>query len=215
MGRRRSASHDPGPTHGGEQVTLSDHPVSAIDQLADRFWEAILELNPTTATVYGDDRYDDRLEDPSPPGRAKARRLMEETKAAAEAIPADDLSVEERITRDMLIVIADLGIEEDDQGLFRLKVVDQIGGPQTLLPQICQFQRADTPERLDTFVARLEAYREYMAANTELLREALDTGLTAPRIAAERTIAQLERLLAIPIDQAIVPSLAKVANDGD
>ena len=196
-------------------MTLSDRPVSAVDQLADRFWEAILELNPTTATVYGDDRYDDRLEDPSPAGRAKARRLMEETKAAAEAIPPDGLSVEERITRDMLIVISDQGIEEDDQGLHRLRVVDQIGGPQTLLPQICQFQRADSPERLDAFLARLEAYREYMAANTEILREGLDTGLTAPRIVADRTIAQLERLLAIPIDQAIVPSLAKVGSDGD
>src|SRR4051794_12081631 len=215
MGRRRSASHDPGPTHGGEQVTLSDHPVSAIDQLADRFWDAILELNPTTATVYGDERYADRLEDPGPTGRAKARKLLEETKAAAEAISPDGLAVEARITRDMLIVIAELGIEEDDQGIHRLKVVDQISGPQTLLPQVCQFQPVDTPERVDKFLARLESYRDYMAANTDILREGLATGLTAPRIVADRTVAQLERLLAIPLDEAIVPALAKVTNDKD
>src|SRR3954454_24295924 len=122
MGRRRSASHDPGPTHGGEQVTLSDHPVSAIDQLADRFWEEILELNPTTATVYGDERYNDRLEDPSPAGRAKTRALMERAKAAAEAISRDGIPVEDRITRDMLIVIADQTIEQLDQGVHRLGV---------------------------------------------------------------------------------------------
>ena len=196
-------------------MTLSDNPVSAVEQLAGRFWEAILELNPTTATVYGDERYADRLEDPSPAGRAKARRLMEETKAAAEAIPPDDLSVEERITRDMLIVIADQAIEQDDQGVHRLSVVDQIGGPQTLLPQVCQFQPADTPERVDKFIARLESYRDYMAANTDILREGLETGLTAPRIVAERTVAQLERLLAIPLDEAIVPSLAKVRDEAD
>jgi uncharacterized protein (DUF885 family) len=196
-------------------VTPSDHPASAVVDLADRFWEAVLELNPTTATVYGDERYNDRLEDPSPAGRAKARRLMEETKAAAEAIPTDGLSVEERITRDMLIVIAEQGIEEDDHGVHRLRVVDQIGGPQTLLPQICQFQPADTPERLDKFLARLESYRDYMAANADILREGLASGLAAPRIVAERTIAQVERLLAIPIEAAIVPSLAKVANDAD
>jgi uncharacterized protein (DUF885 family) len=196
-------------------VTLSDHPVSAVEQLAERFWQAVLELNPTTATVYGDERYADRLEDPSPAGRAKTRRLLEETRAAAQAIPTDGLSVEERITRDVLIVIADQGIEEDDQGTHRLRVVDQIGGPQTLLPQVCQFQPADTPERVDKFLARLEAYRDYMAANTDILREGLETGLTAPRIVAERTVAQLERLLAIPIDQAIVPAMAKVTNDAD
>jgi uncharacterized protein (DUF885 family) len=196
-------------------VTQSNPPVSAVDQLADRFWEAILELNPTTATVYGDERYADRLEDPSPAGRAKTRRLLEETKAAAEAIPVDDLSVEERITRDVLIVIADQSIEEDDQAIYRLKVVDQIGGPQTLLPQVCQFQPADTPERVDKFLARLEAYGPYMAANTDILREGLETGLTAPRIVAERTIAQLERLLAIPLDEAIVPAMAQVTNEVD
>ena len=194
-------------------VTLPDDRASAVDALADRFWEEILELNPTTATVYGDERYADRLEDPSPAGRAKGRKLMEETKAAAEALPVDDLSVEERITRDMLIVIADQAIEEDDQGTHRLRVVDQISGPQTLLPQVCQFQPADTPERLEKFIARLEAYRDYMAANADILREGLDTGLTAPRIVADRTVAQLERLLAIPLAEAIVPALAKVTND--
>jgi uncharacterized protein (DUF885 family) len=196
-------------------VTLSDHPTSPVNALADRFWESILELNPTVATLYGDERYNDRLEDPSPGGRARARRLMERTKAGAEAIPPDGLSVEDRITRDMLIVIADQGLEEDDQGIHRLKVVDQIGGPQTSLPQVATFQPADTPERLEAFLTRLHAYRDFMAANTDILREGLDTGLTAPRIVAERTVAQLERLTAIPIDQAVIPSLAQVASEAD
>ena len=196
-------------------VTESKHAASPVDELADQFWEHILELNPTTATVYGDERYNDRLEDPGPAGRAKARDLMVRTKAAAEAISPLGLSVEERITRDMLIVIADQAIEQTDQGVHRLAVVDQISGPQTLLPQVCQFQPANTPERFAKFIARLESYGEYMAANTDILREGLDTGLTAPRIVAERTVAQLERLLAIPLSEAIIPSLAQVASDAD
>ena len=196
-------------------MTQSDRPLSPVDQLGDRFWESILELNPTTATVYGDERYNDRLEDPSPAGRAKTRRLMERTKAEAKAISPDGLPVEDRITRDMLIVIADQAIEQDDQGVHRLGVVDQIAGPQTLLPQVCQFQPADTPERFQKFLARLEAYRDFMAANTDILREGLETGLTAPRIVAERTVAQIERLMAIPLAEAIVPSLAQVASEAD
>jgi uncharacterized protein (DUF885 family) len=196
-------------------VTEPTTSASPVDQLADQFWDDILELNPTTATVYGDERYNDRLEDPSPAGRAKTRALMVRTKAGAEAISPDGLPVEDRITRDMLIVIADQAIEQHDQGVHRLGVVDQIGGPQTLLPQVCQFQPADTPERFAKFIARLEAYRDYMAANTDILREGLDTGLTAPRIVADRTIAQLERLMAIPISEAIVPALAQVASEAD
>ncbi|HVL52852.1 MAG TPA: DUF885 domain-containing protein [Vitreimonas sp.] len=186
-----------------------------VNELADRFWESILELQPTLATTYGDDRYDDRLDDPGPEGRARLRRLLEATGTEARAIDPDALPVEERITRDILIVISDLGIEEHDQHIHQLRVVDQMGGPQTLLPQLVQFQPADTPERLEKLLARLAQYPAYMAANAQILRDGLASGLTAPRIVAERTIAQIERLLAIPVDDAVVPTMATVASDED
>jgi len=190
-------------------------PHRSVDQIADGFWERFLELSPLSATVYGDKRYDDRLPDPGPEGRAKARAWAQDMIAAARSIPDAGLSVEERITRDMLRVIGELAITEDDHRLDTLQVVDQMGGPQTLLPQMTQFQGADTPVDFDNFVARLHAYPGYMAANLELLREAEASGLTAPRIVAERTIAQLERMLAIPIDQAIVPSMVRVSEEDD
>jgi uncharacterized protein (DUF885 family) len=188
---------------------------SSVDQIADGFWERFLELSPISATVYGDDRYDDRLPDPGPEGRAKVRQWALDLQAAADSIPDDGLTVEDRITRDMLRVIGQITITEDDRRLDTLQVVDQMGGPQTLLPQLCQFQGADTPERLELFLDRLHAYPAYMAANTELLREALASGLTAPRIVAERTIAQIKRMIQTPIDEAVVPSLVRVASDAD
>jgi uncharacterized protein (DUF885 family) len=188
---------------------------STVDALSERFWEGILELDPTTATFHGDERYADRLEDPSPAGRAKVRELMARTAAEATAIPVEGLSTEERITRDMLRVIGELRVEEDDHGLHQLRVVDQMGGPQQLLPQLTQFQPVDTPERLEAFIARLHAYPAFMAANADILREGLGTGLTAPSIVTERTIAQIERMLEIPIDRAIIPSSVKGASDAD
>jgi uncharacterized protein (DUF885 family) len=200
---------------GDETVTLPDTEPTPVDALADRFWESILELSPTTATFYGDERYADRLEDPGPDGRARTRALMERTAADAGAIDTSGLPTEDRITRDMLKVIAELQIEEDDQHLYELKVVDQMSGPQQLLPQLTQFQPADTPERLDAFIARLHAYPAFMAANAQLLRDGMASGLTAPRIVAERTIAQVERMLQVPIGSAIVPSMVKVATEAD
>ena len=188
---------------------------TAVDQLADGFWERFKELNPISATINGDPRYDDKLPDPSPEGRAKERKFAEDMRDAAAAIPDEGLSVEDRITRDVLRVIGEIFIVQDDQRIDTLQVVDQMGGPQTLLPQLCQFQTADTPERLELFLARLRAYPRYMADNRELLREAMASGLTAPRIVAVRTIAQLERMLATPIEEAVVPSLVTVAREDD
>jgi uncharacterized protein (DUF885 family) len=194
---------------------VTDQILSPVNELADRFWEAILELQPTTATMYGDERYADRLEDPGEAGRATALRLWQETRREADAIALDGLPVEERITLDMLKVVCDLGVEEHAQRIDRLRVVDQVGGPQTLLPVISQFQKADTPARFEAYEARLRAYPAFMAANAELLREGLASGLTAPRIVAERTIAQLERLLDTPVDESPIAAVALVASEAD
>jgi uncharacterized protein (DUF885 family) len=196
-------------------ATDINDPGWAVNDLADRFWETILELNPSLATTYGDERYADRLEDPSPAGRARTRKLMERTLAETDEIDPGGLALEDRITRDMLRVVGELAIEEDDQKIYQLRVVDQMAGPQTLLPQLALFQPADTPERLDKFLARLAAYPAFMAANTDILRQGLDSGLTAPRIVAERTVAQIERLLSVPVEDAVIPSMAKVGNEAD
>jgi uncharacterized protein (DUF885 family) len=188
---------------------------ATLDALADRFWEAVLELNPTTATVYGDERWADRLEDPGPEGRAKVRELMVGTLAAIGSIDPDALDTERRITRDMLRIVAELAIEQQDQRIDVLKVVDQMEGPQTLLPSLAAFQPADTPERLEKLIARLHAYGPFMAANTELLHEGMARGLTAPRIVAERTVAQLERLLDAPAEEYPLVTAVTVAREED
>ena len=104
---------------------------SRIDEIAARFWEDYLRLNPTTATVYGDDRYDDVLEDPGPEGRAAVRALFEGANREAQAIPEDGLPVEDRITRDMLRIVAETVEEADDLGFHEIREVDQIDNPMT------------------------------------------------------------------------------------
>lgn len=210
-----STARSRGTSQGETRVTHTQPTPSVVNELADRFWDAILELDPTTATLYGDERFDDRLEDPGPEGRARLRALHETTLAAAVAIPDEGLQVEERITRDMIRVVCELGIEQNDQRMDLFKAVDQMAGPQTLLPQLTRFQPADTPERLERFVVRLRAYPAYMAAIEGLLHEAAATGLTQPRIVAERTIGQVERLLGLPVEQSPIVSGAQVASESD
>ena len=41
-----------------------------FDALADKAWEGILAQEPLMGTFVGDERYDDRLADPSETGRA-------------------------------------------------------------------------------------------------------------------------------------------------
>jgi len=195
-------------------MTQLDH-AAAVNALADRFWEATLEQHPTTATIYGDDRWDDRLDDPSAVGRAAARALRAATLGELATIPVDGLPVEERITHDMLRVVCELGNEADDLRMDLVALVDQIDGPQSLLPQGVQFQPADSPARLEKLLARLAAFEPFIDAHLDLLEEARTTGMTAPRIVAERTISQAERLLATPLDESPIVTGARLAEGDD
>jgi uncharacterized protein (DUF885 family) len=194
---------------------VTDAATSSIDDIAARFWEDLLELQPTTATMYGDERYSDRLEDPGPEGRAAMVTLAQRAAAEAAAVPVDTLSVEDRITRDMLGIIGGLITEEEENHYYEIGSVDQINGPQTVLAQLTQFQPADTPERLEAWLARLRAYGPYIDANIQILEDAKASGRTAARIVAERTIRQIQGLLATPVEDAVIPSLSRVANEAD
>jgi uncharacterized protein (DUF885 family) len=196
-------------------VTQPDPAPSAVDALATRFWEDFLRLQPTTATVYGDSRYDDRLEDPGPGGRAAQLELARRTAAEVLAIPEEGLGVEDRITRDMLRIMAEIAEEDDRLGFHELRAVNHMEGPQVMLAQLAQFQPADTPERLDAWLARLRAYGPFMDAYIEILHEGRASGRTVARIVAERTIDQLNRMLAIPVDEAIITSASQVASEAD
>jgi uncharacterized protein (DUF885 family) len=187
-------------------------PTSRMDDVATRFWEAYLELSPAMATVYGDDRYDDRLDDPGPAGRAELRSLSVRARDEALAVPADTLSVEDRITRDMLGIVADLHVQADDLAIHELQTLSHIDGVQTLLAQLAVFQPADTPERLDRWLRRLRGYDALMDASITILREGMASGRTSARIVAERTIAQLEGLLGLPVDASPVVRMSRVAD---
>ncbi len=188
---------------------------SRIDDIAARLWEAFLHLSPTTATLYGDDRFDDRLDDPGPAGRAATRALFEGASREAQAIPEEGLAVEDRITRDMLRIIAGIVAEADDLGFHEIREVDQIDNPMTGLAQLAQFQAADTPERLERWLARLRAYGPYVDARIQVMRDGVASGRTPARIVAERLIGQLRPTAALPADEAVLTTMSRVASDAD
>ena len=69
-------------TRAGEMPSAAD----AVNALSDRFWDGVLDLSPIGATLLGYEQGMDRLDDPGPDGREKARSLYRETLAEAAAI---------------------------------------------------------------------------------------------------------------------------------
>ena len=104
-------------------------PNAAVNDLADRFWDGVLERDPMWATVLGDERFNDRWPDLGPDGRAADEAAYRSTLAEARAIPPDGLDPEQVITRDLLMLVSENHLEALAQKQYQL-AIDHMSGPQ-------------------------------------------------------------------------------------
>src|SRR5215510_12422204 len=122
-------------------------PDDAARDLAERFWEHILEEEPLIGTSVGDERYDDRLPDPSEDGLAARaswyRGSLDELRPLARGHPSHPA----RTTLDVLETIATREVAAIDARVDRLQAASHLWGPGQLLGEIASMQQADTPER--------------------------------------------------------------------
>jgi uncharacterized protein (DUF885 family) len=179
--------------------------------LADRFWEELLEREPTFATAIGDERYDDRL-----PDIGEAGRVLSETRNRAAldelaTIDREGLDVTLRTTMDVLEAIATQTLAALEHRTDRLYVANHFVGPGVVLGDIASIQRTDTSEHLDRYEQRLRAFPGYLEACAEIAREGIATGVVSPRTVVERAVAQVERIVAMPTEEA--PPLAAASED--
>ncbi len=173
---------------------------AAARALVDRYWERLLEVEPLFGTMVGDERYDDRLPDPSEDGRAQRETLHRGGIEELGLLERDLLDEPLRTTLDVLEAVANREIASLEHRLDRLWCVSHLWGPGGLIGELASLQRADTPDRLQRYLARLAATPAFYAAIAEVAREGMAAGVTAPRVVVERAIAQVERILATPIE---------------
>ncbi|HYY07591.1 MAG TPA: DUF885 domain-containing protein [Actinomycetota bacterium] len=179
--------------------------------LADRFWEELLEREPTFATAIGDERYDDRLPDIGPGGRERSERSNRAALDELATLNRERLDLTLRTTMDVLEAIALQTVDAIRLRTDRLYVANHFVGPGVLLGDIASVQRTDSPERVDRYVERLRGFPGYLEACADIAREGLATGVVSPTIVVERAVAQIERIVETAPEEA--PPLGALADD--
>jgi uncharacterized protein (DUF885 family) len=192
-------------------MSVALDPNAAVNDLADRFWDGLLERDPMWATVLGDERFNDRWPDLGPDGRAADEAAYRATLAEAGEIPVDGLDPEQVITRDLMILVCENALAALDQKQYQL-AVDHMSGPQVWTAEMAQYQPADTPERVDRLLARYAAYPAMLEQNIETLQEGVADGRTAAITPVRRAIEQIDRLLAMAPAEHPATSMAQVGD---
>ena len=169
-----------------------------LDRLAEEFWDATLAADPAQGTAIGDHRYGDRLSDISPAGRADLARRFEEIQAAVAALPGES-EPEAGLTSAALTQavggrLAKLGADAHSY------TVDAMNGAQTSFLDVPSYQPLRDVADGESMLARWWAMGPWVDQQVAQLRRGVAEGRAPVAGSVRRVIAQLDELLARPLE---------------
>jgi uncharacterized protein (DUF885 family) len=184
-----------------------------LRSLADRFWDGYLAAYPAWATVIGDRRFDDRLEDASPDAIAGRIRWLDDVAASGEALDPQSLTPTERVTRQMLVDEARGHADALRTGIHEW-TVDPLSGPTVSLLDLVDYQVIRTPEDGRALVARWRDVGRYLDQERAGLREAAADGRVAVETPVRRQLEVLAGLEREPAERWKLAAPAATAHEG-
>ena len=193
--------------------TAAAGPREDLAKLCDEYWQGHLRAHPVAATAIGDKRYDDRLEDITPAGRAQEKKRLEGVLARARALDENALDPARRLDRRALIEEVSGRLDEISCE-FEQWVVDAMNGPQTELVNLADYTVIESPQDGARYVTRCRAMGRYLDDHAANLAVGLARGRVATRDAVAHTMEQIDGLLAKPLDEWALLAPAKAERPG-
>jgi uncharacterized protein (DUF885 family) len=185
---------------------------AALATASQRFWDGYLEASPTFATILGDRRFDDRLNDVTPAAIEREIRFFDGIVAEGQAIDDSGLTEVERVTRRMLIDEA-----RESARSLRTRMhewsVDPIFGPTMWLLDLVDYQAIRTPEDGANLVMRWNGIGKFFDDVRGNLREAAADGMVAAAKPVERTLDILDNVLELPPEEWKLAAPATAEHD--
>jgi len=167
--------------------------------LAAEYWDAGMELSPMSATLLGDHRFDDRINDLSAAGEEATNSRMQGYLDRAECIDPSGLSKADRVTRGMLISELRNTLLSSEAFGSQLSS-DQMRGIHSVLLRIFPQTTVTEPEHAEALLDRFAKMGGMIDQAADRFREGMAAGHVPARINVERSLSQLDAYLASPLD---------------
>ncbi len=181
--------------------------MTTINDLAQEFWDGVLEDQPTLRHLLGDTSRAGDFEDASRAAEDASIGRMRALAQRVEAVPAEGLGDDERTTRSVLLVEARTRADLAEARM-RSHAADPLFGPQEELPLIAGMLGVPDETVAAAMTEKLHGIGRHLRELAERQREGRASGLDAPAFAIEGTVAQVEAWLATPIaEDALVAAI--------
>ncbi len=178
-----------------------------LRQLADDYWQALLDHQPTERHMLGD--YSDvaGFEHASRASEDELIATLRDFADRADALGEDGLGEQESLTRGVLASSARSLADYTEARLTEL-AADPIHGPQVTLGLVMGLLAVPDQGVADAMPAKVEGIGRYYDELAERVREGASRGWVGPEFAVRQTVAQIDGVLATPAaDDPIVTSV--------
>jgi len=173
-----------------------------LHALFDEYWETSLREYPTWATLVGDARYNDRLEDLSAGAVRRRRAAIADLAHRLEVIAPDGLGEQDRVSRSVLLYKLHSGMRvnrvvgnepvEPTPWFGNVTPVTQMDGPQFWLRTVVQSTRFAATRDYEDYLKRLAALPTYLKQLTAMLQAGIDSKWVPPKIALRNVSGQFD-----------------------
>ena len=165
----------------------------ALNDLLAEQWEYSLRTSPIFASILGDKRWNDKIDDFSQ--KAIDDDLAESKKFLGRFAAIDTKGFPEQEALNKRLMVRDLAMKLEGARFKMWEMpVSQNNGPQIDMPQLVALLSFQNVKDYEDYIARLRATPRYFDENVAQMRKGMAEGLMPPRVLLEKVVVQASGL---------------------
>jgi len=174
------------------QADLDARRKALNDLLAER-WEYTLRTSPIFASILGDKRWNDKLDDFSQKAIDEDLEQSRKFLARFDAISTTDFPEQEALNKTLMVRDLHLSLDEAPFKPWEMPV-SQFSGVHIDLPQLVAILSFQNVKDYDDYISRLKQMPRFFDENVIQMRKGMADGLMPPRILLEKVVDQANGL---------------------
>jgi len=168
-------------------------PKKQLDDLLKEEWEFELRSQPESATIYGDNRYNDKLTDYSISAIQANYRQTKDFLKRFEALDVSSLPEQDQLSKDLIIRNLQHSIESIDLKLYEMPI-DQFNGLHLQYAQLVSIFPFATVKDYENYLARLHQFPRMFDQIIALGAAGERDGLMPPKFLLEKVVTQADAI---------------------
>jgi len=173
----------------------------ALNDLLHEQWEYMLHRSPIFASILGDKRYNDQLDDFSQKAIDEDLEQSRRFLARFEAIDTTGFPEQEALNKQLMVRDLKMSLEGARFKPWEMPV-NQFNGIHIEAPQLVSILAFTNTKDYEDYISRLKKLPVLFDQNIDHMRQGMADGLMPPRILLEQVVEQSDKIASTPVEQS-------------